>query len=243
MVLFEPFRVMPHDVDAAGHMKISALMRYMEEIAYRHMNKNGPTAEALRAEGRAFVLSRIMLVDESALVHGDEFEVGTWAEPSAGAAFGRAFVVKVGGIEAARARTVWTLYDFGEHKIVRVRDFPSDYNAEAPIDMELPRRVSLPASVAYDDFSHLCDKRVEYADVDENRHMNNTVYADMFCGCVPEISRDGRRAATVFINYSHECALGEVIAVDGIEVAGDAWYMRSRKADGALNAEARITYR
>ena len=240
MILYEPYRALPHDVDMSGRMKVSALMRYMEETAYRHMNKAGPTAESLRAKGQAFLLARTVVEVYAELRHGDEFEVGTWAENTcAGVSFGRAFSVRRGDVTVARSKTVWTLYDFCERRIIRVRDFPSDYMAEEPIDMELPRRLTLPETIQSSDLVKLDEKRVEYGDIDENRHMNNTVYADMFCGCVPEICSGEARVKSIFINYSHECSLGGKIEIEGASDGG-VRYFRSKLSDGTLNAEAKV---
>ena len=236
MIWTEKYRVMAHDVDMTGRVKISGLMRYMAETACRHMNGTGPTEKELREQDRAFLVARILVEKYGELHHGDEFEVNTWAEISSGVSFGRAFIIKQGETTVAKARSVWTLYDFGEKRFVRVSDIEMKYGPEAPMEMELPRRLSLPDGVT---LTGLTGKRVEYGDIDENRHMNNTVYADMFCGCIPEIKNGSAGVRSVFINFSHECRLDEDIDIDAA-CDGGVWYFRSHRPDGMLNAEARI---
>ncbi len=234
----ETYRVMSHDVNMKGTFRAAAMMRYMQETAYRHMNGTGPAEEALRQEERAFLLSRIALNVTGTVRHGDSFELETWAEASSGIGFGRAFVLRTSGGEPfAEARSVWVLYDFNERRIMRISEFEHNYGSEPPYEMELPRRLTVPDGT---EFLPAGEHRVSYADVDVNGHMNNTVYADVLCGEIPEICSGEARVESLYINYSNECRLGGVITIGRGGGAGD-WYFRTYRDDGKHNVDARIT--
>ena len=237
MIWKEHYRVLAHDVDMTGTFRIAAMMRYMQETAYRHMDGTGPSEEDLRAEGRAFLLARIIVKVHEGLAHGDEFELETWAEESQGISFGRTFIIRSGGRLIAEARSVWVLFNFLERRILRVNVLDPLYGPEAPYEMELPRRLALPEGAE----PHLCcERRVDYSDVDVNGHMNNTVYADLLCGCVPEIRSGEARVSTLYINYSNESKLDDTLTVERYGERGQ-WYFRTHRGDGKLNIEAKIT--
>lgn len=233
----ETYRVMANDVDMTGTFRIAAMMRYMQETAYRHMNGTGPTEAELRAEGRAFLLCRIIVNVHEGLVHGEDFELETWAEESRGVSFGRTFIIRSGGRLIAESRSVWVLYDFAAKRILRVDDIGDAYGPEAPSETELPRRLSLPEGA---ELIPLCERLVDYPDIDVNGHMNNTVYADFLCGNVPEIRAGEARVQTIYINYSNESKLDEILAIERCGQRGE-WYFRTHRSDGRLNVEARIT--
>ena len=233
----EHYRVTSHDVDMTGTFRVAAMMRYMQETACRHMDGTGPTENELRESGRAFLIARIMIETHDVLRRGDEFELETWAEESRGISFGRVFIIRSGEKIVAVARSVWVLFDFVAHRIMRVDDIGHMYGPEPPLDMELPRRLSLPEGMELEPCGeHL----VDYADIDVNGHMNNTVYADYLCGQIPEIRAGEAKVSTLFINYSNESKLDDHLAVSRGGQRGE-WYFRTHRSDGKLNVEARIT--
>ena len=238
MIWSEDYRVTALDVDMTGTFCPAAMMRYMQETAYRHMAGTGPTEDELRSRGQAFLLSRIMLNIYGAQHHGDAFTLRTFAEKSRGISFGRVFMIYgADGEKVAEAKTVWVLYDFYEHKIVRVDSIGELYGPEPPLETELPRRLSVPDGM---EPSPLCVRRVDYPDVDVNGHMNNTVYAGFLCGYVPEIRAGEARVSSLYINYSNESKLDDEISVSMCGSRGE-WFLRTHRADGKLNVEARIT--
>ena len=75
----------------------------------------------------------------------------------------------------------------------------------------------------------------EYADVDMNRHMNNTHYPDILCGYIPEIS--GNRVISMTLNFVNEAPLGERIKIYSGKSDG-SYYFRTKRPDGKVNVEA-----
>jgi hypothetical protein len=77
---------------------------------------------------------------------------------------------------------------------------------------------------------------VTYADTDQNQHMNNTRYADMFAEFLP---MEGMRIRSISISYLAEAPRGEVLRVFRCERDG-VFYLRTVRADGKVNSEAEI---
>ena len=77
---------------------------------------------------------------------------------------------------------------------------------------------------------------VHYGDVDQNMHMNNTKYPDMYSNFLP---LNGQMIKSICINYSNEAAMGEKLRVQRAEVNGK-YYFRTIKGNGLTNSEAEI---
>ena len=79
---------------------------------------------------------------------------------------------------------------------------------------------------------------VNYADLDQNCHMNNTRYPDMYANFLP---LDNKRIRSISINYKNEAPRGEKLRVERAEGGdGNTFYFRTIRADGLVNTEAEI---
>jgi acyl-ACP thioesterase len=78
---------------------------------------------------------------------------------------------------------------------------------------------------------------VTYRDTDVNGHMNNTNYADILCGCIPNMKQ--LRVKSIGINYSSEAVLNEELKIYMSKIDGK-FYFRTIRSDGKTNIEAEI---
>lgn len=232
----ESFTVCSHDIDASGNIKVAALMRYMQEAAFLNMAGMGPSADELRDQGRVFLLARVTLSVYGNAAHRDVIRVETWPSAKKGVNYERCFAIFCGERKICEAESVWTLFDFKNRRILRVTDGDYDYGHDEGLGLDLPRRLILPESAEL--ILEGCHT-VSYADIDANGHMNNTVYADLLSGFVPEIKNGGASAASFYINYSNECRLDDEMKI--YRAGGDGeWYFRTIRSDGKVNIEAKI---
>ena len=77
---------------------------------------------------------------------------------------------------------------------------------------------------------------VHYGDVDQNRHMNNTKYPDMYSSFLP---LNGKMIRSITINYAGEAEIGDKLRVQRAEEGG-FFYFRTIRSDGKVNSEAQI---
>ena len=77
---------------------------------------------------------------------------------------------------------------------------------------------------------------VLYSDTDQNKHMNNTRYPDMYSNFLP---LKNKRIDEITISYLNEAASGERLTIEGASV-GDRFYIRSIKENGKVNTEAEL---
>lgn len=219
-----------HDVDYNGVARASSLMRYIQSAAQSQLSDRGMSYDELRKMNRAFILSRIKLEFTESVHSYDRLTAETFPCESRGYTFLRCYKLKRGERTIGRGVSAWALIDVEKHSLVRVNDFDLGLETYAPLDLTLGR-IALPTKLA-----RLGEYTVGYADTDQNGHMNNTRYPDMFSSFLP---LDGRRIESMTISYMNEAPMGSTLTVEGGEADG-AHYFRTLRGDGKINAEAEI---
>lgn len=220
-----------HDVDFNGVCRASSLMKYMQSTAQLQLNSNNMTYEQLQDMGRAFILSRIKLEFLEPVYAEDALEAMTFPCHSRGFSFLRCYQLMRGDCVIARGISVWALIDTHTHGLVRVADFELGLQTYEPLtDIELAH-IRFPSEMR-----EVGSYKVAYADLDQNKHINNTRYPDIYANFLP---MDGRRIASLAISYMNEARFGELLKVFVGERDG-FYYIRTVKEDGRTNSEAEI---
>ncbi len=219
-----------HDVDFNGVARLSSLMKYIQSAAQSQLTESGCSYDELKAKKRAFILSKIKMEFHDAVRAYDRLSAISFPCHSRGYSFLRCYELERGGITVGRAASVWALVDTETHALVRVNDIELGLTTEEPLDLMI-NRISLPSNM-----SAVGSYTVNYADADQNRHMNNTKYPDMYSSFLP---LEGRRICSASIAYINEAPMGERLSVFRAE-SGGAYYFRTVREDGKINSEAEI---
>ena len=230
----EKYRVSTHDTDINQRLSLTGILRYLQETAFYHMENTKPSYQELFSEGKAFLINRMTLSVYREIYSHDEIEVETWASESAGLAFNRCYRLRRRGEIAAEAIAVWSLYNFRDKRFIRVSDFENGYGEEPMLELDMPKRFHIPRET---ELSLVGEHTVRYIDADLNRHMNNTVYGDFFCGFLPDMT--GKHVIKFDINYRNEAPLGESVKVY-LKDAGEGTDLLRSVCGGKTNAEAMI---
>ena len=219
-----------HDVDYNGIAKTSSIMRYIQTAAQCQLTDGGMSYDNLRKRNCAFLLSRLKLEVLKPLPAYTPLTAITYPCESRGYSFLRCYALESDGEIVARAISVWALINTESHTLVRVNDF----------DLGLPvlpqNGLVLSAMKMPSTLKDIGGYGVHYGDVDQNMHMNNTKYPDMYSNFLP---LSGRMIKSVTINYSKEAQIGEKLRVQRAEEGG-LFYFRTIRSDGAVNSEAQI---
>ena len=233
----EKYRINAHDVDFNGVLSPTGYMRYLQDAAFCQMETDGPSYDELFERGLAFVLSRIRILFFEPVATHDNVTVTTWSCGGHAASFIRCYGMEKDGVEIARGKSIWALYDFREGKLKRYSDVETRYGMDEEADVDIPRRPEFASDPVL-----LGAKRVMYTDVDQNRHMNNTRYADMLWNFLPD--HENKRITSLDISYLNEAPLGCELEIYGAPSAdGDGFAFKTfRKEDGKVNVLAKITY-
>ena len=220
-----------HDVDFNGVCRASALLRYIQSAAQQQLTDNGMSYDELKAKGKAFIISRIKVEFYQTVRAYDRLTATTFPSESRGYSFIRCYALTRGEEIIAKAISVWALVDTKSRALVRVDDFSLPLKTLPPIDLELSR-FKLPSAML-----KVGEYRVRYGEIDQNRHMNNTTYPDLYATHLP---MEGRRISSISINYQNDAPAGDTLKVFRAEDSG-CYYLRTVRSDGKVNTEAEIT--
>lgn len=221
-----------HDVDYNGVVRTSSLMKYIQSAAQTQLTLNGMSYDELKNMKRAFILSRIKMEFTEPVRAYDKLTAITYPCESRGYSFLRCYALEKDGRTIGRAVSIWALIDTETRALVKVNDFDLGLTTHEPHTLALSRFTMPAAAVEVGTYT------VNYGDTDQNCHMNNTRYPDMYSNFLP---LDGMRIKTISINYQNEAPRGEklrVQRVDGID--GKTYYFRTLREDGKVNTEAEI---
>ena len=227
--------VSPHDLGINNIATASAILRYMQEAAFMHMAACPPSMDQLRAENKAFIISKLSMSIYGVLRACDNIKISTWACDSKGYSFLRCARLEKDGLIVAEMETVSALVDIENKKLCRVTEYPQSYTTEEPIELDLPARLRIPQSV---NLGLAGEHTVTYTDCDLNHHINNTHYPDIICGFLPTM--EGRRVEKMCISYLNEAPLGQNIKVYVSGEEDGAVWVRTVREDGTPNVECEI---
>jgi acyl-ACP thioesterase len=219
-----------HDLDFNGVCRASSLMKYIQSAAQSQLTGIGLSYDQLKARGRAFILSRIRLEFNEPVRAYDELEAFTFPCHSRGYSFLRCYQLTKEGRTVCRAASVWALIDTESRALVKVNDFDLGIITQDPLDLSVGR-IHMPSSMR-----SVGKYIVRYADLDQNCHVNNTKYADIYANFLP---LKGRMIDSMTINYAHDAIFGEELDVQLAESDG-YYYIRTVKPDGVINSEVEI---
>lgn len=219
-----------HDVDFNGVARASSLMRYIQAAAQSQLTENGMSYDNLKERHRAFILSKIKIEFSDTVRAYEPLTAITFPCESRGYSFLRCYKLKRDGLTVARAVSVWALIDTETRSLVKVNDFDLGLVTYDALDIPLSRIV-IPKSI-----ETVGTYKVNYDDTDQNRHMNNTKYPDLYSDFLP---LENKRIASMTISYFDEAPIGELLTVQKCEYDG-AYYFRTVRSDGKINSEAEI---
>ena len=226
-----PITVDVHDVDFNGVCRPSSLLRYIQSCAQMQLNENGMSYNELyQNRHRAFLLSRITVEFYEDVREGDKLVAETFPVPSRGYTFLRCYQLRHEDRIIGRAISAWALVDTEKRHLVKTTDFDLPLEHLPKLDLEL-LHIRMPVNaVAIGEYT------VTYSEVDQNRHMNNTRYADMYAHFLP---MENKRIASLTISYLKEAPMGTTLRVLYAEADG-AHFIRTILPNGDINSEARI---
>lgn len=220
-----------HDVDYNGVARLSSVMKYMQCAAQGQLNSVGMTYDALHERGYAFILSKIRLeLDEPIYAYQHIFAT-SYPCNSRGYSWLRCYHLSRDGAVIGRAASVWALVNVNTRALVRVNEFEFGITPEAKNELSVERLL------APDNLSPVGEYTVHYGELDQNRHMNNTRYPDIYSSFLP---LENKRIRSITISYLHEAREGDRLTVLRGRMSDGGYYFRTLCPSGEINTEAEI---
>lgn len=237
------YRVRFDEAGPDGNLRISALLRYAQDIAWRHSEQLGFDRAWYRERGLGWVVRGVELELAAPIPLGTTLRLSTavvghrriWARRLGDCRF-------ADGRLAARITTDWVLLD-ARGRIVRIPDDFGVAFANPEVRSEILR---LPAETEGSVARHRLTVRP--SDLDPVDHVNNAVYVDWLeeaieavgwshsapddrAGTASAATAAGATPGTLRIEYLASAARGEAVDVD-LFGTPDSWRARIRRADG-----------
>ena len=201
-----PLKVASYDVDVQDRIRLSAVLRYQQEAAERHLGPAGLGWRELGAAGIAFVTSRWHTVIHRLPLLEEKVTLTTWHRERKGPRFFRCYEWRdEKGELLIEGVMQFALVSVTDHRLLRGDEFMR----LAPLP-DAPRGVDCadPGRFPTDELTPAGAYRVRWSDLDRNGHMNNTHYADFLCDFVSG-GMDGREPMDVQLHFAGECRLGD----------------------------------
>jgi acyl-ACP thioesterase len=219
-----------HDVDYNGVAKASSLMKYMQTAAQSQLTSIGLSYDQLKERGRAFLLSRIKMEFYEPVHTYEPLTAISYPCESRAYSFLRCYALERDGMVVGRAASIWALVDIESRALVPVSGLDMDLELLPHNDMSIDRIV-MPKSI-----TEVGTYTVSYGSTDQNRHMNNTHYPDMYANFLP---LEGKRIRTMSIQYVNEAPAGERLTVHRAYEDG-VFYFKTVREDGQINTLATV---
>ncbi len=234
------YRVRFDEAGPDGYARISTLLRYAQDVAWRHSDDLGFNRDWYRERGVGWVVRAVELELHAPIPMGHTLRVSTavvghrriWARR-----LGEGLLVD--GTLATRITTDWVLLD-GRSRIVRIPDDFGVVFVNPEVDSEITR-VAAPQGEPVASLT----LHVHPRDLDPLDHVNNAVYVDWLeealetAGWPPTA---WATAETWRLEYLASAGPGDEVTV---HLHGDAaaWQARIRRSDGVelLRAQANRT--
>lgn len=236
MLYTENYPVRWHDTDAQREMRPSEVLAYMQECANHQFCTHAKSLDRMRDEdGVGFILSRIA-IDFLAPIHAyEQIEVRTATVQGRALCFPRRFEILRDGEVVARAMSHWAMVSVKDRALLRVADAPLCFGDEAEIAIIAPLRFRAPHELT---FEKVGERRIGYADLDYNMHMNNTKYPDTVCDFLPDPL--AVRVTGMSLVYHREAAYGDLLEVERATDGMGNYYIKTKK-DAAVCLEAFVS--
>lgn len=208
-------------VDKNYTLKLSSLLRFMQNMATEHYELKGLGRERLISEGMVFLLSKIALKLEREIKATDTLEIKTFEKEVKGAYFVRDFEFFKENEKIGSAQTLWVIVNPETHAILRPADFPYEIETtDTEVEVSAGKISTRDLTEIYKE-----TRKVRYSDLDCNGHMNNCVYADYTIDALAEILPEFS-VNEFHINFNRECKMGDTLTLtvfdkEGKIVSGD----------------------
>lgn len=231
------------ECDINNRLRISGIMRHVQQIGGAHLDSLGLTYGRMAADGIVLLLAKEGLSIRRLPEGGERIRIETTPrKPKGGALLRDCTIYAEDGEELVFAETTWVAADTETHRIVR----PGELKYE--IIPSLEEREYAVTGMRVREPQNTCtvgERIIRFSDIDCNHHLNNAVYADIVYDFLPFDVASNYTPRTFFVHFQHEGALGETLTIRrGRDKTKErpAYIFSGQKADGSTCFMAYIEF-
>lgn len=236
------FTVPYPDCDINGRMRVSNVMRHVQQIGGAHLDSLGLTYKKMADDGVVLLLSKEGMTIKRLPEGGERIRIETTPrKPKGGALLRDCTFYDEQGRDIIFVETTWVAADTVTHRIIRPSELKYDIipSLEEKEYAVTSMRVREPK-----DAETVGERVVRFSDIDCNRHLTNAVYADIVYDFLPPDVAEQYAPKTFFVHFQHEASLGEVLTIRRAQVQEDkpAYVFGASKPDGVCCFTAYIAF-
>ena len=204
------------DCDFALRLTAGGLLRLVQEVSTRHCTLLGVTPERYEATHTAFLLAKLCARVHLDIPAGEEVTVVTTP------------AIMLGEDKlAAEVDARWVLVDTQTRRILRKAPpelgLPFGASSVPELEVSIPKPQGEPVLVGRE--------KALYSRCDQNRHLNNTRYADILCDYLPPERFIQGPVRELRISYHREVPMGGTLELFSCP-AGEGTYFLGRGEEG-----------
>lgn len=218
------------ECDFALRLTIGGLLRLNQEVSTRHCTLLGILPERYEATRTAFLLAKLCARVYRDIPAGAEVVVSTRPSCPLRAVYHRFTTVALeDGETAAAIDARWVLVDTGTRRILRKAppELGLPFGELPPPAEELPMQIERPR----EELLLLGTEAAGYSRCDQNRHMNNTRYADILCDYLPPERFQNGPIRELRVSYHREVPMGGRLDLWSRQTAPDGCYFLGRSGE------------
>lgn len=229
------FSVTDNECDVNRSMTIGSILRRVQQAGTDQCTELGITDEVYARNHCAFLLAKQTLECYAPIPHGAKITVTTRPGTPERAVFFRYTTLEdASGTVLADVDSRWVLVDTETKRIMR--RFPDEITKSFVV----PAYKKLDVEIEKSDVQPISQQQATYTRCDSNRHINNTVYADIVCDNIETDKICAKPITRFAINYHREVPLGEIFTVSAGETTRGTLYFTGSTGD-INHFEAEVT--
>lgn len=220
-----------YQCDIHGEMKLSGVLKQIQRISNQHFEEMGFSYRDLWEAQIVILLARMALRCHRSPRNEERVKMKTNPQMSKGAQLLRRieFWSQEGEL-LVEAQSSWLMVNPITRKILRPSAFPFEIptdssNYDSSLDemkTKRPKDLAVAGQGA---------KVVQYSDLDCNRHLNNTVYADMVCDLLPYEEMEEKRWREFAIYYRKEAVIEDTISLALFQQGESRYFIQGQKGE------------
>lgn len=231
----EKFTVLSTDIDSNLEIRLSSLLRYMQDVATEHASRLKIGHKELLDKRMIWVIVRMDIKINRLPKVDEEFIVSTHPGEMTSFTFPRYFEIYDKHHHLlVSASSLWVIINYDTRKII-LKPF-SDKKLPFEVDKDdLP----LPSKIAESASNKVDERKARYSEVDMNGHINNTHYFDYVLDTHEPSFYQKNVIKSFSINFDKEIMAGEKIELFSNNSSPE---IIQGKVDGANSFTAKVEF-
>ena len=219
-----------YEIDSDYKLRLKPLLNVMQEAAATHSDLAGCSTAALLAEGRAWVLHRMVLQVHRPPALGDELSVITWHKGSRGFRSYRDFEILAEEEKLVSAASLWLLIDTRRKRILKVPpDVAERYGSEEIDGLEINIDQWKPDLAFEPDIT--VPVAIRPSDYDPLGHVNNALYFDYLETLMENALEKPGKKGRLGIEFNKEIPRGVDSVAAGLKTEASGFIFKFASSD------------